>query len=297
MDVEKYAEDSVVVTIAPGQGYAMLARDTLARAFGIGGEAADRLLSQGGVLRSDRQLGRPCLALLQLLGVQAELVQDHAAPRCDLSLRLADPRDPGLRAWLADACPEAAVEELTGPSGLVMADLPLEAARATAAALAQRPGVLVTLAAHHGALYDVFGPEGFAVPPALSRYLSILGHGDSASVAPLGRALASGVEARVAALLTARFAELGLIAVNQAFQRFDLYLTGPGHHAIRDLADFLGARGLRDAKAALEQRVPLLIECGLTRAAARQFLNDYRHIGLAAEARLCRGPQNGGPQN
>lgn len=292
MEDEDCTAERIVVTIAPGQGYAMLARDTLAQGFGIAGETAERLLSGGGVLRSDRRAGRPCLALLQLLGVQAHLLQDQSAPRHDLSLRLADPRDADLRLWLAECCPDVALAELEGASGLVIADLPVEAARALSATLQRKPGVQVTISAQNGALYDVFGPEGLEPPPALRRYLSILGHGESATTAPLGRALASGVEARIAALITARFADLGLIAVNQAFQRFDLCVTGPGGLALRELADFLGVRGLRNALSALERRVPLVVEQGLTRAAARQFLNDYRHIGLCAEARLCRGEEN-----
>ncbi|NBZ88377.1 hypothetical protein [Stagnihabitans tardus] len=292
MEDEECTAERIVVTIAPGQGYAMLARDTLAQGFGIAGDAAERLLSGGGVLRSDRRAGGPCLALLRLLGVQADLMQDQGAPRHDLSLRLSDPRDPTLRLWLAECCPDVALSALDGVSGLVIADLTLEAARALTTALRRKPGVLVTSSAQNGALYDVFGPEGFEVPAALARYLSILGHGESATSAPLGRALASGIEARIAALITARFADLGLIAVNQAFQRFDLCVTGPGGLALREIADFLGVRGLRDAMAALERREPLVVEQGLTRAAARQFLNDYRHIGLCAEARLCRGAEN-----
>ncbi len=254
--MEEVAESALRVTIAPGRGRAMLARDVLARAFGLEGAEAERLLARGGTLS-----GRaPSLALLRLLGVQADLSTE--APRFDLSLRLGDP-------------------EVEGPAGIVLEDLPQEAAQATARAL-RGDGVQVTLAPHLGALYDVFAPARGPLPEALRQYLKLLGAGETE-----GPALVAGLEAQVARLVTARFRALGLIAVHQAFQRFDLWVTGSGRLSLREAADFLAARGMGDP-GALARGVR--VERGLTRAAARQFLNDYRHIGLPARLTLCGMP-------
>lgn len=295
MDVQRVAEQAVLITISAGQCSAMLASSTLARAFGLELCEAERVLAHGGSIVAARQsASASCLALLRLLGVQAQALQDASAPRFDLSIRLADPTDEGARLWLAEFLPQASLRDLCGPSGLVIVNLTAEAAQAMAVTLQRKEGVQVTRAAQAGALYDLFAPPRFAGSSELTRYLTILGHGESAHVAPIGSALASGLEAAMAALVVARFRSLGIVAVHQAFQRFDLHVTGPGHLPPRDVADFLSARGLRNAKHALESGAPVLIERSLTRAAARQFLNDYRHIGLPIRATLCQGAlQNG----
>jgi hypothetical protein len=293
MDTERAAEGAVLITVAAGQGSAMLARDTLARAFGICRDEAARVLAEGGEVVAQAEAQASSRALLPLFGVQALSLQ-AAGARYDLSLRLADPRDAAARARISAFCPEADLAALGGAAGLVLADLPAEAARATAVALQRKPGVQVTMARQTGSLYDIFAPTGFVPPPALMRYLVLLGHGAWAPVANFGGALVSGLESRLAERVVARFGGLGLFAINQAFQRFDLSVTGAGILPLREAADFLASRGVAEADVALEAGSAVTVERGLTRSLARQFLNDYSHIGLVARLTLCRGRlQNG----
>jgi len=288
MDVERVADEAVVLTISAGEGAALVARETFARAFGIASGEAERLLARGeAILATRAQASESCLTLLRLLGVRVGPLH-QAAPRFDLSLRLADPADVALRQRLAGLCPGADLAQLEGPEGLVLRDLGGEAARVWLALLRQA-GVLVTLGAQAGAVHDLFAPYGFVAPPDLARYLAILGLDRSE------QALACGLEAATLARVLARFDGLGLHGVHQAFQRCDLYITGTGALSRRDVADFLASRGLPGAFEALCEGRPIRLERELNRKATRQFLNDYRHIGLAARAVLSGRP-GGNPQ-
>lgn len=227
----------------------------------------------------DRAFGatRPAEPAAQGLGALLGL-PTGLTPRHDLSLRAGGPV---ARDWLRRVAPAAPLADLDGPAGLV---LPSVAEVAPVADFLRAKGFAVIAAPHEGAIHDVFSPDALTPTAGLLQYLAILGQGEAGL--PVSTALAFGLEARAAARVVARFRSLGLVAVHRAFQRFDLWIEGPGALTPREAADFLAARG-----AACVDRVGpgqrLRAERGLSHAVARQFLNDYRLIGLPAFLRLC----------
>lgn len=277
MDGERIAEEAVMMMVSSVGSAAALAGDTLARALGIEETEAAAVIARGDALVSTAgRLTAPCLSLLRVLGVRvAELHRGGA--RFDLSLRLPDPRQGREVTALCSRGEQAA---MAGPAGLVMPDLGAEEARARAQIL-RESGLQVTVAARDGAVHDLFAPAGFVAPAALTRYLALLGCEASEE------ALACGLEARAADLVLARFGGLGLVCVNQAFQRYDLYITGSGALSCLEAADFLASRRVVEAHDRLQKGQAIRIETGLSRKLARQFLLDYRHIGLAARLQLC----------
>ena len=276
--MERVADGAVRVLGPAEEGAWTLAVKVLDRAFAPG-------LARG---QGEPPAARtsPGASLAQLIGLSAA---SHDT-RHDLCLRLADPTDLAPRDWLARDWPLAPVELLDAPSGLVIRALDGAEARATLLFLQDR-GFEVTLTSGWGCLHDVFAEApGFRPSAALEQYLRILGPGEVEPLSHVDGALAAGLEARTAELLVARFA--GLISVPRAFQRFDLYVTGPGLLSPREAADFLASRG-RAHPGRLAPGQVMRAESRLNRAAARQFLQDYRQIGLPTELRLCGLGQKG----
>ena len=276
MDGERNAGESVVMTVSAEGSAAHLAGETLARTLGIAEAEAAQLIARGDALIEAQRLTAPCRALLQVLGVRVAALSPGGA-RFDLSLRLPDRRQGKV---LTALCSRDELAAMAGPAGLVMADLGAEEARARALIL-RESGLQVTLAARAGAVYDIFAPKGTVISAELERYLAILGCGRSEE------ALACGLEARAASLVLARFGALGLVCVHEDFQCFDLFIAGSGELSLNEAADFLASRGVADAHAALREGRAIRIEDGLNRKAARQFLADYRQIGLSVRLSLC----------
>lgn len=283
MDIEPTAEDAVMITKGTATAPVMLARDTLARALGLTGAEAERALARGSaLLPARRQVDPVSLLLLDLLGVRTQFMGARGAAQVDLSVRRSGPFSARQAEALCNVCPEARPGALEGPEGLVLADLPQPAAHRARAQL-EAGGFQVTATLHAAALFDLFLPQGEAAPEGLAAYLALIGQGLQRP--GLGGALAEGLERRLVQRLLPRFP--GVVALHQAFLRYDLQVTGPGRLALREAADLLGPRGLVDPVAALRLARPVVIERALPRPAARQFLTDYAQIGLPVRAVLC----------
>lgn len=275
------------IAIAAVPGKAMIARDLLVQALGISRDAAENVLARGhGDVRAARLPRHRSLTLLRLLGVDAQVMDAATTGGVDLSLRYRKGADPAkVAGWLERVCPQIAKAALGGTSGLVLSHLQPQEAADLHRRLADCDGLSVALSPRQSALYDVFAPGGFGVPAELQAYLRILGCDETQRDQALGGALATGLDPVTTARLMARFGHLGLEPVNQAFQRFDLLVTGPGCLSQVEMQDFLATRGCFGDRA----QGAVVVETGLSRRDARQFLNDYRHIGLQVDLRLMRG--------
>lgn len=280
MTTQRDAKAAVRLALAALGRTADPARETLARAMGVGpGESAAALIARTPVRARPTDDGA---SLMRQLGLGAA----PGMPLVDVSLRLlpdADATEVGL--WLARFCPVADPTLLCGPSGYVLPGLEPGEVETVATLLARCPGLGVTQALQEGALFDVFAPEGFVTTPDLVRYLAILGFGAATPATSLGHALAVGLDLAAMRRLMARFETLGLIAVNHAFQRFDLMVSGPGRLSLAEAQDFLATRGVW---ARIDAGGTVRAERHLTRAQGVSFLADYWQIGLEAELVLAR---------
>ncbi|MEY4696958.1 MAG: hypothetical protein RIT14_1386, partial [Pseudomonadota bacterium] len=140
--------------------------------------------------------------------------------------------------------------------------------------------LLTLLSDPETATYDIFPTMPLLPQPAaiLSHHLRILGvTGD-----PLTGALAAGLDHRMRSHLLAHFEGLGLIAIDRAFQRYDLDLVSVSGWVTSDLADFLMSRTSvpRARFEVISPSCPLRIELALPHTAARQFRADYAALGL-----------------
>lgn len=293
MTYPQLADDAVqVALLAPGR-HANLAAGIVVQHFGLTLAAAEALLTFGrGVIapRVHPAEARKAIALLTAMGVHVAIrpVDAQAEPEyVDLALRATDDAVADLTQALA-RLGFGEVRDFGGPSGHVLTGVTRNRAEAVAAALRAIPGVQATLSAQNNARYDLFAPvAGWNVDlGALRRHLVHLGCAD----AGLGAVLASGLDRRMLSHILAKFGSLGLLGVDQAFQRFDLTLIGPGRLTAQEFHDFLATR----AKFGGHLRMDIAagrgvrIETGLSRAATVQFLSDYATIGIPARADLIR---------
>ncbi len=294
MRAPQLAEDAVQVVLLARCRHAAIAAGPVAQYFGLSLQEAELLLEKGrGVIASrvPLQAVQRAMPLLAAIGVRIA-VQSHDAPqrveRFDLSLRL-------LEAGVADDVVTAlqrlgvkqtiSAADFAGPSGLLLSDLPEGRALVYASAMRKLVGVQATLCARTEALYDLFARAGTGKDLApLRRHLGILGCG---AFGP-GSAIGVGLDHHVLTHVLARFPQFGLYAVNQAFQRYDLRLTGLGGLSPHELQDFLFTRGFGPAevRGALQSNPGLRVETGLSRTAALQFMSDYATIGLSVLAEL-----------
>lgn len=292
MTLPQLADDAVQVTLLAPCRHANLVAGPLAQHFGLSLAAAEALLTFGrGVIapRIKAKDARLAMDLLTALGVHVAIRPVGALPEAelfDLSLRASEDAVAELTAALAAM--GIAADSFGGPSGHVLTGLTQPKAEAMAATLRAIPGVQATPSAQNSARYDLFAPVAGQSPDLslVRRHLVHLGCGDAGP----GAVLASGLDRRMLNQILTRFSGLGLFGVNQAFQRFDLTLTGPGRLTPREFQDFLATRSnfgnwqRHEAVAGKGVR----IETGLPRAAALQFLADYATIGIPARADLIR---------
>ena len=263
-----------------------LAAPIVAIHLAISHEDAAAQLRLGQVHMAKSRAALRLLPLLQALGFSPQILSGSAAPiavqvGCITdAIRLAPDLAPLLR---RDA--SAVLTALQRPGGMVLADLTAIQTAELRRVLAPLKGVRLT---HARGLYDLFAiaPLEPANCHTLRRHLGELG----STPCRFSGALAAGLTARQVAQLTARNDDAGLLAVNRAFQRFDLFLTGTSGLPAEDVAAFLSTRA--DLSGMMIEGVtplcPLQIETGLTRAAAIQFHADYAAIGLETCARLAR---------
>ncbi|MBI1169901.1 hypothetical protein GC209_00760 [bacterium] len=286
------ADDAVQVVLLARCRQASLVAGPLAQHFGLSATRAAALLEEGrGIIAAQMPLAdvRKILPLFAALGLQVAVRPVDAAVGAevyDLSLRCLS--EASGRAALGalhrfGVARRATLASFATPSGLVVADLTETRAKAVAAELRAVPGVKVTVSAQSTAVYDLFLSR--SAPSAdLRRHLRLLG---CLNAGP-AKALATGLDRMTLAHVLSRFPQAGLFGVNQAFQRYELRLVGRGRLSSRELSDFLATRGVGawQADPALARDGGTVLESGLSRAAAGQFLADYTAIGLRAEAEL-----------
>jgi hypothetical protein len=283
-----------------------LAAPTLASYLGITlAEATVRLSRPPTTLshRVETHQARRLATLLVALGVPVHLepVEQGAMPSAppggfELSLQPFEAKDiVGLANTISQALPPLALghearkplslkKALAGPGGLVLTGLSAEDVHRLRRAFRKIDRLRLATSGTHGALYDILpdprlpGPRPDNLAPSL-RKLGLV-------PCVLTGAIASRLDAPTRDHVLRRFADMGLIALNHDFQRFDLFLTGIQNLSPRDLADFLLVRS--DLPRKVLERMPraLRIESGLTRANASAFQADYAALGLETCARL-----------
>jgi hypothetical protein len=177
---------------------------------------------------------------------------------------------------------------LAGPEGLVLRGLDDTQINALRSALGKLPRLRLVSSDPLTATYDAFAIRR-AVPKAELARLGL-------AASPISGAVATGMNHATARHLARRTGQ-GLVILNRAFLRFDLYLaTAPGP-AAKELVGFLESRSLPISA----QRGPHRIDSDLPFDVACQFISDYTAIGLEVRARL-RGkpalpPGGAGAQN
>ena len=292
-------DHSDVVLLSAGPVSA-LASPQLARHFDLPLPFAEAILSKGRgpvATQVPRDRAKAAIGLMATLGVRLAAVpigEDSALNLSDLSLHLTDLRAAGfveqklreLGLWISSDKPD-----FYGPGGLQIPDLSHEMAQGAVLAFEGTFGTDVTSSAQTDALYDLFlasGQKRSDLTPQI-KHLENMG----CYAADPWPALAVGLDRQMLAHFETRFPNHGLVCVNQAFQRYDLILTGLGDVSIRDFVDFLTVRGHTPSVAfdGLMHDQGLKLEFSLSRKAAEQFVSDYAVIGLQVRAEFVRCPE------
>lgn len=295
----KLHESVDVVLLSAGPVSAM-ASAQLARHFDLPFALAEAVLSKGSgpvAAQMPRDCAKAAMGIMATLGVRLAAVpvgHDAEPELFDLCLHLTDLRAAvaveqklrDLGVWVSDEKPD-----FYGPGGLQISGVCQGLAEATVLALGRTCGVDVISCAQSDAVYDLFvvsDHEQFSLKPMI-KHLSDMG----CHAADPWPALAVGLDRQMLAHFEARFPDHGLACVNQAFQRYDLILTGLGDISIKDFVDFLTVRGHTPSVAfdGVLQDHGLTIEFALSRKAAEQFLADYEMIGLQVRADFVRAQE------
>jgi hypothetical protein len=277
-----------------------MASAQLARHFDIPLALAETVLSKGNgpvATQMPSDCAKAAMGIMATLGVRLAAVpvgQDAAPERSDLCLHLTDLRAAAaveqklrdLGVWVSADRPD-----FYGPGGLQITDVCQGLAQATVLALGRTSGVDVISCAQSDALYDLFVVSDhtqISLKPMI-KHLSDMG----CHAADPWPALAVGLDRQMLAHFEARFPDHGLVCVNQAFQRYDLILTGLGDVSIKDFVDFLAVRGHTPSVAfdGVMQDQGMTIEFALSRKAAEQFGADYAMIGLHVRADFVRAQE------
>lgn len=268
--------DGVDILSVAGSGVAVeLAAPSLARHLAISEAAAKALLRKG-----ELRLGAGAAPLVSLLRALGIVVQTASGAGLTVSLYSAAPDQRMLAALglQADAVRQA--------GGLVLTGQTVAQIEALRRKLRRFPGLRLTVSDPAQARFDLFARQPLSPHrgTALAACLAQLG----LPACACSGALATGLTRAQVQQVQAGFADCGLLALDQAFQRFDLYLTGISI-SLRAAADFLAMRtdltGVR--LESVTPLAPLRLESGLNRSAARAFCADYASIGLHSAARLC----------
>ncbi|MEO8240699.1 MAG: hypothetical protein ABI832_00230 [bacterium] len=299
MALSQLVEEDVQLSLLAASGNAGLAAAMLAERFGLDLQYAENVLEQGyGLLipRLATSQAREALPLLAALGLRVAIQPVDAMPPdeyCDVSVRLAKAKyAPKLIATLQKmmGLEQLTVQSFGGPQGLVVPALSLARAEWLWSALRQLPGVFASLSEHQAAQYDLFAETELdqANFTAVKDYLRLLG----CEAGGFGDAVACGLDLRSIERIMVRFPDLGLFAVNQAFQRYEVLVIGKGALSTQEFADLMTTRPVARALAPrqLMQSLPLKLDYWLTRMATSQFMADYDSIGIHTVARLVRAP-------
>ncbi len=270
-----------------------MASPQLARYFDLPLAMAEALLAKGSgpiATQMPHSRARAAVGILASFGVRLAIVPigDTALPDLyDLCLHLTDRRaapfvDQKLRDLGLWVCADR--PDFYGPGGVQITNLDKALAEQAVSALECAAGVDVMACAQNDALYDLFlasGQTRSELAPQMA-YLTAMG----CRAPHPWPAVAVGLDRPMLAHFESRFANHGLVCVNQAFQRYDLIMTGLGDVSIRDFVDFLTVRGHTPSVAFDEvtHAQGLTIEYALNRKAAEQFVADYTMIGLQVRA-------------
>ena len=297
MSMSQIADEKVQVALLATSGLACLAADVIADRFGMTLPYTQNILDHGHGLLSpcfDRRAAIAMLPLLAALGLRVAIRPLDAMPvdeSCDVSIWLRDLNKASkLRAALGlmpgMICPESAA--FNSPQGHVIRDLPLARAEWLCNALRQTGGVFCAMSKHGTALYDLFAEARLSDinQAEVRRQLRLMG----CSSGGFADAVGQGLQRRVLDRILVQLPGLGLFGIDRVFQRYELVVTGKGTLSEQEFADFMASRPVVTSvdPRKLMASLPLTLENWLTRPAARQFLGDYRLIGLQTVARLMR---------
>lgn len=272
----------VLVSTGPN---AHLAAGVVASHLGLTPEVAlARLLQAPSVLAEavEPPVARKLADLLRSFGLRVRLdaVQGPEAP-VDLSIQISVPvrmqRAIRIVAEQTGLTQDEVACKLHCPGGVILTGIDGAEAQRMRAKLDRVGTLTVTESDPASAVYDVFLPDR-DTDEALGDRLRMMG----AEPDPITNAVAAGLDRALCNHLLRRFPEAGMLVLDRAFQRYDLYLSRATGWVTQDLADFLVARTAlpRSRFEVLSERLPVKIELGLPYAAARQFRADYASIGL-----------------
>jgi len=289
--------DHVDIVLLSSGPLSALASAQLARLYDMPLAMAQGLLSKGRGLvagQMPREKAKVATALMATFGVRLAMVpvgHDALPELFDLCLHLTElPAAALVEAMLRDlglwVLPEP--PDFLGLGGLQLQDLTYDVAQASVLALDRIAGVEVMSCGQNHALYDLFLAPDQKRADLMSqiKYLADMG----CYAAHPWPAMAVGLDRQMLTHFKTRFTNHGLVCVNQAFQRYNLILTGLGEVSIRDFVDFLTVRGHAPSVAfdGLRHDKGLTIEKALSRKSAEQFLADYTMIGLKVRADFVR---------
>lgn len=281
MTTELDSQDRLCMTVIAASPAASLATLSVASTLGIGPErAAARLNAIPSVLADDvpAPVARRLRALLATFGVRVRLDPTSvsappAAQKTSVSVQLTDPARQlpaaevlaGRLGW-----PVAAVTaRLSRPGGVILNRVEPGFAARLQDMLTDEPALTVLRSDPQGAVHDVFA-DGLP-GDQMQRLLTQTGKLGLAGCDFSG-AVAAGLNHATATHLVRQMAAgPALIALDRAFQRFDLWI------------------GLAADPAAGRARPPRIrVERGLGRAAAEHLAEDYARMGVVVRPRLSR---------
>lgn len=255
-----------------------LAAPSLAQHLAISDAAAKALLRKG-----ELRLGAGAAPLVSLLRVLGIVVQTASGTALTVSLYSTAPDQRARAALLALGLQADAVSQA---GGLVLTGQTLAQIAVLRRKLRRLTGLRLTVSDPVRARFDLFARQPLT-PNRRAAFGTCMAQLNLPACA-CSSALATGLTRTQVQMVQADFADCGLLPLDQAFQRFDIYLTGIGI-PLRAAADFLAMRGdLSEVR--LESVTPLApprLESGLSRSAARAFCADYASIGLHGAAQLC----------
>lgn len=234
--------------------------------------------------------------LLLATGWPASIQPERARPTTDLSLQPAIWADcPRLARRLApilDQDRDTVQADLHRPGGLVLSAGDPRRARLTDHALRPLRGLTVIASDPQTALHDLYPIR--SLPPRRRADIAqrLLPFGTPACSTT--GALAEGLTTALRDLAMVRLDPEEVIAVNRAFQRFELHLIGVTGWVWSELADFLALRtGQPRARfEVISPADPIILDTALTHGVARQFCADYAAIGLFTRLHLRGLPRN-----
>jgi hypothetical protein len=281
-------ERPVRVTVLGSGGQGVLAAAALARHFGRALAEVEALLLEGhGVLAAAAPLAvaQAGVPLMRVLGLRVQIEPTGAADvlrRHDLSIRLRDPKAQTEVMRRLSGLGLAVPSDFNGPAGCEIRGLISPQVDAVLGAFKDMPLVQTVVSAQSDAVYDLFSTG--QSPVALRRHLMMMGHRPDRLIA----AIATDLDLSALTHVLGRFPTLGLLGVNQRFQRYRVILTGVGRLSRSEVQDFLASRGLHAQRSGMTLVLTqgLRIEDGLSRAAVRQFQADYATIGIPTRAEL-----------